>query len=117
MFQKDMRVSLLLDFYGDLLPEKRRELIDLYYNDDLSLSEIAEIRGITRQGVRDSVKKSETELFSLESKLGLVKRYETLREQLSEICSSVTEIASGLEDSNASSELRCVCERLSGLSI
>ena len=53
-----MHVSLLLDFYGDILPERRYEMTSLYYNDDLSLSEIADICGISRQGVRDAVKKS-----------------------------------------------------------
>ena len=58
MFQKDMRLSLLLDFYGEILSQRRRELITLYYDEDFSLSEIAEHTGISRQGVRDSIKKA-----------------------------------------------------------
>ena len=53
---KNFEISLLLDFYGDMLTEKQRDMVDYYYNDDLSLSEIAENEGITRQGVRDSIK-------------------------------------------------------------
>ena len=53
-----LEMSLLFDFYGETLTEKQRELFDLYYNEDLSLSEIAEHAGITRQGVRDSIKRS-----------------------------------------------------------
>ena len=53
--EKNIEVSLLLDFYGELLKPTGRHAVDLYYNDDLSLSEIAEDTGITRQGVRDSV--------------------------------------------------------------
>ena len=82
MFQKDMKYSLLLDFYGEILSERKRELIDLYYNEDLSLGEVSEITGISRQGVRDSVKKTECELSELESKLGLAKRFEDIGKQL-----------------------------------
>ena len=55
MFEKNLEVGLLLDFYGDILPERRREMIELYYNDDLSLAEVAEQLGVTRdsRGPRD----------------------------------------------------------------
>ncbi len=82
MFQKDMKYSLLLDFYGDILSERKREIIELYYNEDLSLAEVSEITGISRQGVRDSVKKTELELSQLEEKLGLAKRFEDIGKQL-----------------------------------
>ena len=89
MFSKDMHVSLLLDFYGDILPERRYEMTSLYYNDDLSLSEIADICGISRQGVRDAVKKSELELRELEEKLGLAARFAAVRAQLRGIAESL----------------------------
>ena len=66
MFKKDIKYSLLLDFYGDILSERKREIFELYYNEDLSLAEVSEITGISRQGVRDSVKKAESELSDLE---------------------------------------------------
>ena len=72
---KPLEMSLLFDFYGETLTEKQRELFDLYYNEDLSLAEIAEHAGITRQGVRDSIKRAEHALGEMESKLGLVARY------------------------------------------
>ncbi len=75
MFEKNLEIGYLLDFYGDILPERRRDMMDLYYNDDLSLSEIAEQFGITRQAVRDCLKKTETELFFYEEKLGLRRRF------------------------------------------
>ena len=75
MFEKNLEIGLLLDFYGDILPQRRRDILDLYYNDDLSLSEIAEQMGITRQAVRDSIKKTETELLFYEEKLGLRRRF------------------------------------------
>lgn len=74
MFEKNLEIGYLLDFYGDILPERRRDIMDLYYNDDLSLAEIAVQMGITRQAVRDSIKKTECELFFYEEKLGLRRR-------------------------------------------
>ncbi len=75
MFEKNLEIAYLLDFYGDILPERRRDILDLYYNDDLSLSEIAEQMGITRQAVRECIKKTESELFFYEEKLGLRRRF------------------------------------------
>lgn len=72
--EKNLKVALLLDYYGGLLTEKQRDVIDLYYNEDLSLGEIAEQENITRQGVRDSVKRGEQTLFELENALGMAAR-------------------------------------------
>jgi uncharacterized protein len=82
---KDLKISLLLDFYGDMLTEKQREVIEFYYNDDLSLSEIAENVGITRQGVRDAIKHAEGQLLEMESRLGLVKRFREMTDGLERI--------------------------------
>ena len=89
MFEKNLEIGYLLDFYGEILPERRRDIMDLYYNDDLSLSEIAEQMGITRQAVRDSIKKTEQELFFYEEKLGLRRRFteaETRVEKAISLC-------------------------------
>lgn len=72
---KNLDVSVLLDFYGELLTEKQRDAIELYYNEDLSLAEISEHQGISRQGVRDAIKRGEATLLELESKLGLSKKF------------------------------------------
>ena len=72
---KNLNMSLLLDFYGDILSEKQREAADLFYNGDYSLSEISEITGITRQGVRDRLVKSEEIVTELEEKLRLASRF------------------------------------------
>ncbi|MBQ7740723.1 MAG: YlxM family DNA-binding protein [Eubacterium sp.] len=82
---KNLEISILLDFYGEMLTDKQRDFLDLYYNEDLSLSEIAENEGITRQGVRDSIKRAEAQLFDMESKLRLSSRFEELRKGLKEI--------------------------------
>ena len=82
---KNLEVSVLLDFYGEMLTEKQRDFLDLYYNEDLSLSEIAENEGITRQGVRDGIKRAEAQLFAMESKLHLSRRFSDLKDSLQEI--------------------------------
>ena len=76
---KDLMLSQLLDIYGSLLSDKQRLLCELYYDEDLSLSEIAENEGITRQGVRDALKKAEQQLRHFEDNLGLLKKTEALR--------------------------------------
>ena len=72
---KDLQVALLLDYYGALLTDKQRDFISLYYDEDLSLSEIAENSGITRQGVHDNIKRAAAELKAYEEKLGLFARF------------------------------------------
>ena len=73
---KDLQVCLLLDYYGAMLTEKQHTLVDLYYNQDFSLSEIAESEGMTRQGARDGIKRAESALYDLEAKLGIINRAE-----------------------------------------
>jgi len=89
-------ISVLLDFYGDMLTEKQQSFIEYYYNHDLSLSEIADNEGITRQGVRDAIKRAEAQLFEMETRLGLAKRFEEVRKGLGEIL----ECAEIINDSN-----------------
>lgn len=72
---KDLSITMLMDFYGQLLTEKQRMMLDLYYNQDYSLSEIAEYADITRQGVRDSIKRGEKQLADFEQTLGLAERF------------------------------------------
>lgn len=72
---KTVEVSLLYDFYGQLLTEKQQKVLELYYNDDLSLGEIAEILTITRQAVYDNIKRAEKSLYNYENKLRLVKKF------------------------------------------
>lgn len=82
---KNLEVTVLLDFYGQMLTEKQRSFLEYYYDADLSLSEIAENEGITRQGVRDAIKRAEAQLFDMENKLKLVERFELQRRGLEEI--------------------------------
>ena len=81
----NVEITILYDFYGDMLTEKQRDFLNFYYNDDLSLSEIAENEGITRQGVRDAIKRAEAQMLDMESKLGLCEEFNNLKKGLSEI--------------------------------
>lgn len=83
---KDLRITFLLDFYGDMLTDKQREVIEAYYNEDLSLAEIAEDKDITRQGVRDAIKRAEQQLTDMEERLGLAKRFKAVQDALTVIC-------------------------------
>jgi len=82
----------LIDYYGKMLTPKQLNILDLYYNNDLSLSEISENEGITRQGVRDAIKRAETQLRAFESSLGLVENYGRLSELLGQIKREAVEI-------------------------
>lgn len=82
---KDLTVSILLDFYGKVLTDKQRELMEQYYDEDLSLGEIADNFGITRQGVRDAIKRGENTLLDLEAKLGFAARYQAIQQNLEQM--------------------------------
>lgn len=112
MFQKTLEIGYLLDFYGEMLNERRRTVLDMYYNEDMSLSEIADSLGITRQGVRDLIKKAGDELLLFEEKLGMAKKFRSLCE-----CTEKAEriIQQGENDRDASllsilSEIRQIIE-------
>ena len=94
MFEKNLLIPCLLDIYGELLTERKRDLLDYYYEEDYSLSEISELTGISRQGVRDSLRKSAAELLEFEEKLRLYEKktsLEQLIEQTRETLSQVSE--------------------------
>lgn len=82
---KDLEMGYLLDFYGEVLTPKQREMLRQYYNDDLSLSEIGENFGITRQGARDAIKHGETALRQLEQKVGFAARYRRVQATLEQL--------------------------------
>ena len=90
---KDLSISYLLDFYGQMLTDKQREVTEFYYNDDLSLAEIADHCNITRQGVRDSIKRAEAQLREYEEKLGLARRFVEIQNGLDEITRCAQDIS------------------------
>lgn len=79
---KNLAMSDLLDIYGELLTDKQRDMLELYYNDDLSLAEIAEQYEISRQGVHDSIRRGEEALEEYERVLGLRKQQESYKQEL-----------------------------------
>ena len=110
MFEKNMRIAYLLDFYEDLLDEHIRSVMRAYYDDDLSLAEIASGEGISRQGIRHLIKKGEETLEFYESNLALAKRHE----ELLSVSTSLSEICTRLENDNLSpgdaAEIRRIIE-------
>ena len=95
------RMAMLFDFYGDVLTDRQKEFYDLYYNEDLSLGEIAENYGITRQGVRDVIVRAEATLTDLEDKTGLIRRFHTMQEQLRSVhenAAQLVELAARRDD-------------------
>ena len=86
--------TMLFDFYGELLTDKQREYFDLHYNEDYSLGEIAEMTGISRQGVWDIIKRAEDTLRKTEEKTGLVHRFRETQTNLAEIETSLRQLVS-----------------------
>ena len=89
MHEKDLGISEYLDLYGDILEERQRQIMDMYYNEDYSLSEISEITGITRQGVSESVRKSVKRLRDMEEKLHLKCRLENFERERDAIANKI----------------------------
>ena len=113
--EKKIEVSMLCQIYGKLLTEKQCEFIDDYYNNDLSLSEIAENNNITRQAVRDIIKKGENKLFEYEEKLLIMKKMLKQEKQIQEIIDELNKIKDTSSDkkvekilSNVMKELVCL---------
>lgn len=92
MKNQTYRMTMLYDFYGELLTDRQKEFFDFYYNDDLSLSEIAENAGISRQGVRDVIVRAEGIMQEVEDKTGLIRRFEQMRGHLDAITAAAAEI-------------------------
>ena len=89
---KNVDISLLLDIYGNALPKVQRDSLDLYYNSDLSLSEIADNTGKTRQSVHDTLKRGEQALKDMESSLQVLAKNQASREKITNIKLLVKEI-------------------------
>ena len=113
--EKNVKISILLDIYGKILTEKQYKLLDDYYNNDLSLSEIAENEKITRQAVRDNLKKGENNLFEYEDKLGIMKKTITQNEKIANVLSEITKIEEHSSDKEIAKILKNVIKELNTL--
>ena len=100
--ERKVEISMLLQIYGNLLTKKQQDVMNLYYNDDLSLSEIAEINKISRQGVNDIIKKGETNLLEYEKVLHIMKTTETNTKTIDSIIFELSKI----DDNTSKNELQ-----------
>ena len=112
---KNIEISMLWEIYGSLLTDKQNEYIDYYYNQDLSLSEIAENDGITRQAVRDIIKKGERKLFEYEEKLLFMKKTVTQEQKIQAILSELTKIQTNSSDKKIANILDSIKKELNCL--
>ena len=113
--EKNVKISMLCELYGKLLTEKQYDFIDNYYNNDLSLSEIAEDNDITRQAVRDIIKKGEKKLFEYEEKLQFMKRMLTQEKRIQKALSELTKIQKDYSDKEIANVLENVKKELNCL--
>ena len=90
--ERNVEITLLYDIYGKLLTDKQAEAVELYYNEDLSLAEIAANTGISRQGVRDNIKRAEAVLYDTEEKLGIAERFLKIKKKTAEIDGIISDI-------------------------
>ena len=112
MKNQTYRMTMLFDFYGELLTDRQKEFFDLYYNEDLSLSEIAENEGISRQGVRDVIVRAEAILTELEDKTGIIKRFHRMQEQFAQMETAVDAIANRNDERWQDDEVETLCNQL-----
>ena len=113
--EKNVKVSMLCEVYGNLLTKKQLSILQDYYDKDLSLSEIAQNQEITRQAVRDIIKKGENKLFELEEKLGIMKKTFKQEEKIAIILSELTKIQKGSTDKQVAEILTHVKKELNCL--
>ena len=113
--EKNVEVSMLCQIYGKMLTEKQYQVINDYYNNDLSLSEIAENSNITRQAVRDIIKKGEHKLFELEEKLAFMEKTLKQEKQLQQILEELSKIEEASSDKKIDKIIKHVCQELSCL--
>ncbi len=110
MADETLRRTMLFDFYGELLTGKQKEYYDLHYNEDLSLHEIAEQNGVTRQAVWDIIRRADASMSDMEAKTGFVERAARRRKKAEAIAAEagrlpdspekrrIIELVAGLED-------------------
>lgn len=113
--ENNVKVSMLNQIYGKLLTQKQYEIIDDYYNNDLSLSEIAENNNITRQAVRDILKKGEKKLFEYEEKLMFMKRMLNQEKKIEKVLAELTKIQENDSDKEIANILESIKRELNCL--
>lgn len=105
MLEQFTELSILYDFYGDLLPKRQKEVFRLYHEENYSLAEIADEFDLSRQGIHASVKRTEEKLLSLEKQLGLVKRFREQEEVFRRLEQSIGTLLEALESDHTDAAL------------
>ena len=113
MLKKTIKITMLFDFYGSLLTEKQQKIIKNYFYDDLSLAEIADNIGISRQGVYDHLHRSEESLEDYEDNLGLLKKYNKIRANINDLEDMMT--AKGILAKDQNQDLRKKLESIKSI--
>ena len=114
MTDETLHTTMLYDFYGELLTDKQREYFDLYHNEDLSLSEISEKVGISRNGVYDIIKRAEKILIKTEEKTGIVRKWMETQEDINKAIEIVRDLEKA-SDSKTSKKLDKLSDILNNL--
>ncbi len=109
---KDLSISRLIDTYGAVLTEKQRTVLSMYYDEDLSLAEIAELEGISRQGVRDSIKRGETVLLEMEQQLHFSKRFDGLEDLISAIRGNAKDILAYIDSGGYTAQIKRAAQQI-----
>ena len=113
--QRKVKISMLYELYGSLLTDKQKQCIDDYYNNDLSLAEIAENINITRQGVRDVIKKGEKRLLNYEEKLKFMKKTLYQKKKIEKILLELTKMQNDSSDKQIDKTLKDIKKELNSL--
>lgn len=113
--EKNVKISILCEIYGKLLTEKQLNILNDYYNNDLSLSEIAENNNITRQAVRDILKKGENKLFEFEEKLSIMNKTLKQEKQIQQVLEQLNKIQGNYSDKQIEKILDTVRKELNYL--
>jgi len=113
----NVEITILFDIYGEMLTDKQKDFLNYYYNDDLSLSEIAENEGITRQGVRDAIKRAEAQLYDMETRLGFAKKNELIGQRMNDIIECADKINAYNLEHDLSREVNETTVRIKSLAL
>lgn len=113
--KKKMEEHYLFDFYGELLTEKQKQILDYYYNDDYSLAEIAEVMAVTRQGIFDVIKRSRLMMESYENKLGLMNKFLKTQRIIKQAQKELNALAINIEDQKIENKILAIRDQLDGV--
>ncbi|MGL4606740.1 MAG: putative DNA-binding protein [Eubacteriaceae bacterium] len=114
--EKKVKEQYLFDFYGELLTEKQKQILEYYYNDDYSLAEIAEVMSVTRQGIFDVIKRSKSMMEAYEEKLGLIEKFLNTQNLFSSIKKDLSELQSVLDSPVLQRQVESIIEKLDAVS-